>query len=102
MILHALVTDIEPAAKVKEVCLPSTHIGQVTCLGALTRGMSVDHVTFSLCSRQAMNEINAARRLRVAAAENAEAHKVSGTRAKNEGEGRKIDLSRSMEAVHVF
>jgi len=49
-----------------------------------------------------MNEINAARRLRVAAAENAEAHKVSGTRAKNEGEGRKIDLSRSMEAVHVF
>ena len=42
LILHALVTDIEPAHKVKE----------------------------------AMNEINAARRMRVAAAENAEAHKV--------------------------
>ena len=42
LILHALVTDIEPAIKVKE----------------------------------AMNEINAARRMRVAAAENAEAHKV--------------------------
>ena len=44
LILHALVTDIEPAHKVKE----------------------------------AMNEINAARRMRVAAAENAEAHKVHG------------------------
>jgi len=47
LILHALVTDIEPAHKVKE----------------------------------AMNEINAAKRLRIAAAETAEAHKVTMVKA---------------------
>ena len=117
LILHALVTDIEPAHKVKEVSLDQISdpcgvnrypSSQVICLCPCC--VALDHLPFPSAScapfllitrtlgsciscfilhanchasilnsnyLQAMNEINAARRLRVAAAETAEAHKVS-------------------------
>ena len=77
LILHALVTDIEPAHKDKEVSLPLSRplLGRDHFSSAMAMPTMLLPTLLSTYTK-AMNEINAAKRLRAAAAETAEARKV--------------------------